>query len=59
MQIKVLMVNTSGKTVKALQIIDVSSQILYHSANMKNQLQEVVQATASHEMRNPMNSIIG
>ena len=40
-----------------LQIIDVSSSILYDKSKTQNQFLSIINATVSHEMRNPMNSI--
>lgn len=40
-----------------LKIIDVSTDILYERANGEKQLLAMVNATVSHEMRNPINSI--
>ena len=40
-----------------LQIIDISSSILYDKSKTQNQFLSIINATVSHEMRNPMNSI--
>lgn len=40
-----------------LKIIDVSIDILYERANAEKRLLALVNATVSHEMRNPINSI--
>ncbi len=40
-----------------LQIIDISSQIKYDIANGQKKLLSLINATVSHEMRNPLNSI--
>ena len=40
-----------------LQIIDISSNILYDKSKTQNQFLSIINATVSHEMRNPMNSI--
>ncbi len=40
-----------------LQIIDISSNILYDKSKTQNQFLSIIYATVSHEMRNPMNSI--
>ena len=40
------------------QIIDVSSRILYDKQKAENKLVGVINASLSHEMRNPLNSII-
>ena len=41
-----------------LQIIDISNSILYDQQKASNQVQEMVNAMVSHEMRNPLNSIV-
>ena len=40
-----------------LQIIDVSSSILFDKSKTQNQFLSIIYATVSNEMRNPMNSI--
>ena len=40
-----------------LQIIDVSSDIMYDVAQGEKKLLSLINATVSHEMRNPVNSI--
>ena len=40
-----------------LQIIDISNNILYDKTKTQNQFLSIINATVSHEMRNPMNSI--
>ena len=41
-----------------VQIIDISRSILYDQQKASNQVQEMVNAMVSHEMRNPLNSIV-
>ena len=41
-----------------LQIIDISANILYDKAKAINQFQGLINACVSHELRNPLNSII-
>ena len=43
---------------KLLQIIDVTSYILYTEFKAKNQFTSLINACVSHELRNPLNSII-
>ena len=43
---------------KLLQIIDVTSYILYTEFKAKNQCTSLINACVSHELRNPLNSII-
>ena len=40
-----------------LQIIDISQKILYDMAMGEKKLVSVINATVSHEMRNPINAI--
>jgi len=40
-----------------LQITDISSLILYNIAKGEKKLLTLINATVSHEMRNPLNSI--
>jgi len=40
-----------------LQIIDISDQIMYRIASKEKNLLSIINATVSHEMRNPLNSI--
>ncbi len=40
-----------------LQIIDISNSILYDKSKTQNQFLSIINATVSHEMRNPLNSI--
>jgi len=40
-----------------IQIIDVSKEILYDKEKAHNELLNLINATVSHEMRNPLNSI--
>ena len=41
-----------------LQIIDVSKKVLLDKENLKTNLLTIISATVSHDMRNPLNSII-
>lgn len=41
-----------------LQITDISSKILYEMAMGERRLLSLINATVSHEMRNPINSIL-
>jgi signal transduction histidine kinase len=40
-----------------LQIIDISSEIMYDISEGEKKLMALINATVSHEMRNPVNSI--
>ena len=41
-----------------LQFIDISKSILYDNQRAQNQALELINAQVSHEMRNPLNSIV-
>jgi signal transduction histidine kinase len=41
-----------------LQIIDISSSILYDRSKAENKFLSIINASVSHEMRNPLNSIL-
>ena len=41
-----------------VQFIDISKSILYDNQKMQNQALEMINACVSHEMRNPLNSIV-
>ena len=41
-----------------LQIIDISHTILYDQEKAQNAFLELINACVSHELRNPLNSII-
>ena len=58
-QIKMTEFNEQGgKTQVMLQIIDVSARILYDKQKEENKLVSLINASLSHEVRNPLNSII-
>ena len=40
-----------------IQIINISDSILYDKVKAKNEFLSLINATVSHEMRNPLNSI--
>jgi len=42
-----------------LQIIDVSDSVLYDKSKEQNEMLSILNATVSHELRNPLNSIAG
>lgn len=44
---------------KVLEIIDVSFEVLHGIVSDEKRLQSLINATVSHEMRNPLNSIYG
>lgn len=41
-----------------IQLIDISHSILHDQQKAQNQSLEMINASVSHEMRNPLNSII-
>ena len=41
-----------------MQILDVSDTIFYHEQKSQNDLLSLTNATVSHELRNPLNSLI-
>lgn len=45
------------KYMQVMQIIDMSKDIMYSVANGEKKLMALINATVSHEMRNPLNSI--
>ena len=47
-----------NENLKLLQIIDVTSYILYTEFKAKNEFTSLINACVSHELRNPLNSII-
>ena len=40
-----------------MQIVDVSDSIFYNESKTQNEFLQIVNATVSHELRNPLNSI--
>ena len=42
-----------------LQVIDVSSKMLFDKIDAKQQFLSLINATISHELRNPLNSLVG
>ena len=40
-----------------IQIIDISTEVMYNNEKTHNGLLNLINATVSHEMRNPLNSI--
>jgi signal transduction histidine kinase len=46
-----------GKLCGLIQIIDMSSNILYQQEKSQNEFLSLINACVSHELRNPLNSI--
>ena len=47
-----------GKKRTMLQIINISANILYDKYKAMNEFQALINACVSHELRNPLNSIV-
>ena len=48
-----------GEPVKQmLAIVDISQKILYETSKAQTELLSLINSTISHEMRNPLNSVI-
>ena len=56
-QIKRQLLVVDDQNMQVLQIIDISKDIMYNVASGEKKLIELINATVSHEMRNPLNSI--
>ena len=56
-QIKNKMITQDSEKVNLLQIIDLSSQVMFEFAKVEKRLMSLINATVSHEMRNPINSL--
>ena len=51
------MVETEFSKHEVLQVIDISQKIMYEMAQGEKRLFSLLNATVSHDMRNPTNSI--
>jgi len=51
-------VSHRGKKHRLVQIIDVSKSLLYDKVSAKSEFISLINATVSHEMMNPLNSIL-
>ena len=58
-QIKKIELNIGVIKKEVLKIIDISKSVLYEQAVGEKQILTLINATVSHEMRNPCNSIEG
>lgn len=56
-QIRRQHINTFFAKKKVLQFIDISQKVMYDKAMAERKLMSIINATVSHEMRNPINSI--
>ena len=57
-QFNVKKIERSGASLLIIQIVDVSKNLLYDKMSAKSEFQSLINATVSHEMKNPLNSII-
>lgn len=57
MQVHRSFIDTAFSKYEVLQIIDVSEKILYEMAVGEKRMFSLINATVSHDMRNPINSI--
>lgn len=51
------MIKTTFNMNYVLEIVDISDKIMYQMAKGEQRLLSLINATVSHEMRNPINSI--
>jgi hypothetical protein len=56
-QIKNKILTQNSEKVNLLQLIDLSSQVMFEFAKGDKKLMSLINATVSHEMRNPINSL--
>jgi signal transduction histidine kinase len=56
-QIKRQYFKSDVKAYNVIQLVDISKDILYQRTAVEKKLLTVINATVSHEMRNPINSI--
>lgn len=47
-----------GKVMFTLQFVDISSKIFYDDVKAQEEFTSLINSTISHEMRNPLNSIV-
>ena len=57
-QVRKEQIKTWFKKYEVIQLIDISQKILYEMAVGEKRLFSLINATVSHEMRNPTNSIL-
>lgn len=56
-QFKVTLLDSKNDDLSIMQIVDVSDSIFYSEQKTQNEFLEIVNATVSHELRNPLNSL--
>ena len=52
------MLSMNGKEKVMLKFMDVSAEVYYDESKEQNELLALINATVSHELRNPLNSIV-
>ena len=57
-QLKLKEFYSNGKLMKMVQIVDVTPHILYTEYKAKMEFVSMINACVSHELRNPLNSIM-
>jgi len=57
-QLKLTPYEQNGEQASMVQIIDVSTRILYDQTRADNKFLSLMNACVSHELRNPLNSIV-
>ena len=55
---RIQVINRRDGEKKLLQIIDVSNKMLYNEAKAEKSFLTLINAAVSHELRNPLNSIV-
>jgi signal transduction histidine kinase len=59
-QIKIKTIIHKGRDdVKLIQLVDISDKILYTEVKAEHTFLEMINAAVSHELRNPLNALIG
>jgi len=59
MSVKIKKVKSGRKFKLLIQFVDISSSMLLSESKEKETLLTLVNATVSHELRNPLNSLVG
>ena len=58
-QIKVIKIKKEHGYLLMIQIVDISDKMLFSQMKAEQTLLMLINATVSHELRNPLNSLIG
>lgn len=56
-EFKIQKIDVDEKNLTIIQVRDVTSRVIYDILTGKQHILETINATVSHEMRNPLNSI--